>query len=122
MQVFLIAENKVLKINSMSVSDPAVELFFGNGSTDEILGLSASMSTSSVYINIKQKGLFAFSLRGRLRWTAAPMLNQFGYFQGCKNNDSDCYFTSSPVIDYCESSVYVSAPYISHVDHIVLSD
>lgn len=112
--MYIIAENKVLRINSLSVvaSDPAVELLFGNettgGTSDEILGLSASMLTSSVYVNIKNKGFFAYSLRGRLRWSALPVLNQFGYSQGCNKNVTDCYFTSSPVFDSCESSVYVS--------------
>ncbi|KAL2895923.1 Protein GAMETE EXPRESSED 3 [Bienertia sinuspersici] len=114
LQVYILAENKVLRINSSSVgtSAPSVELFYGNVSTversDEILGLSASMLTSSVYINIKNKGLFAFSLRGRLRWSAVPVLNLFGYYQGCKKNVTGCYFTSYPVIDSCESSVYIS--------------
>ncbi|XP_056696594.1 protein GAMETE EXPRESSED 3 isoform X2 [Spinacia oleracea] len=113
-KVYIIAENKVLRINSLSVvaSDPAVELLFGNettgGTSDEILGLSASMLTSSVYVNIKNKGFFAYSLRGRLRWSALPVLNQFGYSQGCNKNVTDCYFTSSPVFDSCESSVYIS--------------
>uniref|UniRef100_A0A803LAR1 Protein GAMETE EXPRESSED 3 n=1 Tax=Chenopodium quinoa TaxID=63459 RepID=A0A803LAR1_CHEQI len=113
-KVYIIAENKVLRINTLTAgnSDPAVELFFGNESTgersDEILGVSASMLTSSVYINIRNKGLYAYSLRGRLRWSALPVINQFGYFQGCKNNVTDCYFTSPPIIDSCESSVYIS--------------
>ncbi|KMT18487.1 hypothetical protein BVRB_2g026290 isoform A [Beta vulgaris subsp. vulgaris] len=113
-KVYIIAENKVLRINCVSVgtSDPAVELFYGNESTaemsDEILGLSASLLTSSVYINIKSKGLFAYSSRGRLRWSALPVFNQFGFLQGCKKNVTDCYFTSSPIIDSCESSLYIS--------------
>lgn len=113
-KVYIIAENKVLRINSLSVgtSDPAVVLFFGNESTgdssNEVLGLSASILTSSVYINIKNKGLFAYSLRGRQRWSALPVLNQFGFFQGCKKNSTNCYFTSSPIVDSCESSVYIS--------------
>ncbi|CAO2836889.1 unnamed protein product [Amaranthus hypochondriacus] len=113
-KVYIIAENQVLRINvwSHGTSHPIVVLSWGNASTQEtskeVLGLSTSMSTSSVYINIKNEGLFAYSKRGKLRWNALPVLNQFGYSQGCQKNVTNCYFTSSPIIDSCENSVYIS--------------
>ena len=36
---------------------------------NEIIGLSASMSSLSVFINVKHRGLFAYGLDGQLRWT-----------------------------------------------------
>lgn len=60
-----------------------------------------------LYINIKNEGLFAYSKRGKLRWNDLSVLNQFGYSQGCQKNVTNCYFTSSPIIDSCENSVYV---------------
>ena len=123
LQVYIIAENQVLSINvrSHGTSHPIVVLFWGNASTQEtskeVLGLSTSMSTSSVYINIKNEGLFAYSNRGKLRWNALPVLNQFGYSQGCQKNVTNCYFTSSPIIDSCENSVYVCM-YVHHILHL----
>ncbi|XP_057951587.1 protein GAMETE EXPRESSED 3 [Malania oleifera] len=112
--IYLVAENRVLKINisDTGTSDSAAEVFFGpqpgQGSPGDIIGLSVSTSLSSVFINVKNRGLFAFSLCGQLLWSAGPMLYQFGYRQGCKKNATDCYFTSVPVIDLCEASVYIS--------------
>ncbi|XP_074279270.1 protein GAMETE EXPRESSED 3 isoform X2 [Silene latifolia] len=56
----------------------------------------------------KDKGLFAYSFGGRLRWTTVPMIDQSGFSQGCKANVSDCFFTSAPVIDPCDTSIYIS--------------
>ncbi|KAH9626510.1 hypothetical protein KSS87_022137 [Heliosperma pusillum] len=109
-KVYIVAENKLFKISSWGT--PKVELFFGNESSDtkleEIIGITASMLMSSVYISSKDKGLFAYSFSGHLRWTTVPMINQLGFSQGCKANVSDCFFTSAPVIDPCHTSIYIS--------------
>ncbi|XP_010262471.1 PREDICTED: protein GAMETE EXPRESSED 3 isoform X2 [Nelumbo nucifera] len=78
------------------------------GGSDEIVGLSISMLSSSIFINIKNRGLFAYLLHGQLLWSAGPVLYRFGYRQGCKRSVTDCYFTSGPVIDQCEASIYIS--------------
>ena len=112
-------------INSLNIGtpEPAVEPFFGNESAEEmsneIIGLSANMLTSSVYMNIRNKGLFAYSLRGKLRWSIVPVLNQSGYRQGCRESVSDCYFTSTPVIDHCEASIYVSFRFCNVSFHLL---
>ncbi|KAF5961394.1 hypothetical protein HYC85_002603 [Camellia sinensis] len=105
-------ENKVLRINPLNIgtSESAVEVFFGSEAGDEegeIIGLSVSMLSSSVFINVKNKGIFAYRLQGQLLWIAGPLLYQSGYRQGCRKNDKDCYFTSTPVIDQCEATIYI---------------
>lgn len=122
-QIYLVAENRVLKINppNIGTTEPAVEVFFspepGLEVSGEIIGLSVSTSSSSVFINVKKRGLFAYSLvDGHLLWTAGPVLYRFGYRQGCKQNVRDCYFTSVPVIDRCEASIYVR----SHISVLFL--
>ncbi|GMP28477.1 hypothetical protein CsSME_00004001 [Camellia sinensis var. sinensis] len=112
-KIFLVAENKVLRINPLNIgtSESAVEVFFGSEAGDEegeIIGLSVSMLSSSVFINVKNKGIFAYRLQGQLLWIAGPLLYQSGYRQGCRKNDKDCYFTSTPVIDQCEATIYIS--------------
>ncbi|KAL7232093.1 hypothetical protein ACSBR2_010164 [Camellia fascicularis] len=112
-KIFLVAENKVLRINPLNIgtSESAVEVFFGSEAGDEegeIIGLSVSMLSSSVFINVKNKGLFAYRLQGQLLWIAGPLLYQSGYRQGCRKNDKDCYFTSTPVVDQCEATIYIS--------------
>ncbi|KAK9700151.1 hypothetical protein RND81_08G220300 [Saponaria officinalis] len=113
-KVYIVAENRVLKIGSLRAEmvEPTIELVFGNESseakTEEIIGIATSMITSSIYINVEDKGLLAYSLRGHLRWSVAPMVNKSGYTQGCKANVSDCRFISAPVIDYCDSIIYIS--------------
>ncbi|KAL9231346.1 hypothetical protein vseg_006585 [Gypsophila vaccaria] len=113
-KVYIVAENKVFRVSTMRayMVEPTIELFFGNESseakTEEIIGIATSMITSSIYINVEDKGLLAYSLRGRLRWSIVPMVNQSGYTQGCNANVSDCRFISAPVIDYCDSSIYIS--------------
>ncbi|KAF8399193.1 hypothetical protein HHK36_015058 [Tetracentron sinense] len=112
--IYLIAENRVLKINPSNIgtSESATEIFFGpesaTGGSGEIIGLSVSTLSSSVYINVKNRGLFAYMLHGQLLWSAGPVLYRFGFRQGCKKNITDCYFTSVPVIDRCEASIYIS--------------
>ncbi|CAK9143857.1 unnamed protein product [Ilex paraguariensis] len=113
-QIYLVAENRVLKINLLNIgtSDSAAEVFFGpepgTERPGEIIGISVSTSSSCVLINIKNRGLFAYRLHGQLLWSAGPVLYQSGYRQGCRKNVTDCYFTSVPVIDQCEASIYIS--------------
>ncbi|KAF8399189.1 hypothetical protein HHK36_015054 [Tetracentron sinense] len=113
-KIYLIAENRVLKINPSNIgtSETATEIFFGpesaTGGSGEIIGLSVSTLSSSAYIIVKNRGLFAYMLHGQLLWSAGPVLYRFGYRQGCKKNITDCYFTSVPVIDRCEASIYIS--------------
>ena len=112
-QIYLVAENRVLKINSFNIgsSKPAAEVFFGPvpGQEEliEIIGLSVSTLSSSVFINIKNRGLFAYTTRGQLLWSVGPVIYRSGYQLGCRKNVTDCYFTSVPVIDQCEASIYV---------------
>uniref|UniRef100_A0A1D1Y798 Protein GAMETE EXPRESSED 3 n=1 Tax=Anthurium amnicola TaxID=1678845 RepID=A0A1D1Y798_9ARAE len=113
-KIFLIAEDRVLKIKPSNVgtSEPVVEIFYGPNSTiggsGEIIGLSISISSSALFFTVKNRGVFAFMLRGTLLWSAGPVLYRFGYPQGCKGNMTDCYFNSAPVVDQCEGSLYVS--------------
>ncbi|KAL0343561.1 UNVERIFIED_CONTAM: protein GAMETE EXPRESSED 3 [Sesamum angustifolium] len=113
-QIYLVAENRVLKVYPLRIgtSEPALEVFFGPGQgteePGEIIGISASIFSSCVIINLKNQGLFAYRLYGQLMWTAGPVLNQHGYLQGCTNNITECHFTSVPVIDHCEASIYIS--------------
>ena len=108
------AENRVLKVNLLNIgtSEPAAEVLLSFQPADkegkgEIIGFSVSTLSSSMFINIRGRGLFAYSTRGQLLWSAGPVLNQFGYRQGCRRNVTDCYFTSVPVIDQCEATIYV---------------
>ncbi|XP_050254247.1 protein GAMETE EXPRESSED 3-like [Quercus robur] len=113
-KIYLVAENRVLKINSFNIgsSKPAAEVFFGPvpGQEEliEIIGLSVSTLSSSVFINIKNRGLFAYTTRGQLLWSVGPVIYRSGYQLGCRKNVTDCYFTSVPVIDQCEASIYIS--------------
>lgn len=113
-QVYLVAENRVLKVDLLKIgtSESATQVFFGTGAgeegTGEIAGIAVSTSSSSVYINVKCRALFAFMTHGQLLWSAGPVLDQLGFRQGCTKSDADCSFTSVPVIDQCEGSIYVS--------------
>lgn len=115
LQIYLVAENRVLKIYPLRIgtSEGAVEVFFGQWhgteGAGEIIGISASISTSCVLITVKNRGLFAYRLHGQLLWSAGPVLYQHGYRQGCRKNITGCYFTSPPVIDQCEASIFVSS-------------
>ncbi|XP_048328207.2 protein GAMETE EXPRESSED 3 [Ziziphus jujuba] len=113
-KIYVVAENRILKINLLKVgtSEPAAQVFLSfepdkerNG---EIIGLSISTLVSSLFINIRSRGLFAYTMRGKLLWSAGPVTDRFGYRQGCRKNVTDCYFTSAPVIDQCEASIYIS--------------
>ncbi|EEF36397.1 conserved hypothetical protein [Ricinus communis] len=113
-KIYLIAENRVLNINLLNLrtSTPTSEVFFGpekgQEGAGEIIGLAVSTLSSSVFINIKNRGLFAYMMRGQLLWSAGPVLSQFGYRLGCRKGISDCYFNSVPMIDRCEASLYIS--------------
>ncbi|XP_050902987.1 protein GAMETE EXPRESSED 3 [Lathyrus oleraceus] len=113
-KIYLVAENRILKISygNIETSEPAVELFFGpepgQKAESEIVGLSVSTLSSTVFINIKNHGLFAYQPHGRLLWSVGPLLYQFGYRQGCKKNLTDCSFSSVPVLDQCEASIYIA--------------
>ncbi|XP_073136795.1 protein GAMETE EXPRESSED 3 [Henckelia pumila] len=108
-KIYLVAENRVLKIHPFrnGTTESAVEVFFGPVETD-IVGIAVSISSSCIAINVKNRGLFALRLHGKLLWSAGPVLYRHGYRQGCRKCDTDCYFTSVPVIDHCEASIYVS--------------
>ncbi|PIA39518.1 hypothetical protein AQUCO_02600166v1, partial [Aquilegia coerulea] len=104
----------VLKISPSNNgnSESTVEVFFGDTSTtggsEEIVGISVNPLSWFMVINVKNRGLFAYTLRGKFLWSAGPVLYRFGYRQGCRKNATDCYFTSAPVIDQCEGSIYIS--------------
>ncbi|KAL8475989.1 hypothetical protein ACS0TY_028593 [Phlomoides rotata] len=108
-KIYLVAENRVLKINPQKTgaSEADVQVFFGH-EAGEIIGISASVSTSCVLINVRNRGLFAYRMSGQLLWSAGPVLYQHGYRQGCRRNITDCYFTSAPVVDHCEASIFIS--------------
>ncbi|GFQ08676.1 protein gamete expressed 3 [Phtheirospermum japonicum] len=111
--IYLVAENRVLKIYPLRIltSEASVVLFFGPAlgkkGLDEIIGISASISSSCVLINVKNRALFAFRLQGQLMWSAGPVLYQHGYRLGCIKNITKCYFASPPVIDHCEASIFI---------------
>ncbi|KAK7273195.1 hypothetical protein RIF29_14244 [Crotalaria pallida] len=113
-KIYLVADNRVLMINfgNTGTSEPVVEIFFGPepGQQAEvaIIGVSVSTLSSTVFINIKDRGLFAYRSHGLLLWSLGPMLYQFGYRQGCKQNLTNCYFASVPMLDQCEASIYIS--------------
>ncbi|KAJ1412796.1 WD40/YVTN repeat-like-containing domain superfamily [Sesbania bispinosa] len=113
-KIYLVADNRILLINygNIGTFEPAAEVFFGpepgQQAEAEIIGLSVSTLSSTVFINIKNQGLFAYRSHGRLLWSVGPMLYQFGYRQGCRKNLTDCYFASVPVLDQCEASIYIS--------------
>ncbi|KAF5737851.1 hypothetical protein HS088_TW13G00742 [Tripterygium wilfordii] len=109
-KIYLVAENKVLKISfSDTATSPATaDVFFGHEAAGEIIGISVSTLSSTVFISIKNRGLFAYTMRGDLLWSVGPVLSQFGYRQGCRKGITDCYFNSAPVIDQCEASIYIS--------------
>jgi len=112
-QVYLVAEDKVIKVTpqNMHTAEPALEVFFSHNATsgrsEEIIGLAISGSYLSLFLTIRKRGLFAFSLRGELQWSIGPALNLFDYRLGCKRNVSGCYFDSAPVLDQCEGALYV---------------
>lgn len=109
----MVAENKVLKISPLKIgnSETAAEVFFGTTESDEIIGISVSTLNALVFINVKNRGLFAYTFGGQLLWSAGPVLYRFGYRQGCRKNVTDCYFASVPVVDHCEATLYVKSAF-----------
>ncbi|TKY50057.1 GAMETE EXPRESSED 3 [Spatholobus suberectus] len=113
-KIYLVADNRILviKYGSIGTFEPEAEVFFGPGpgqpAEAEIIGFSVSTLGSTVYINVKNRGLFAYQSHGSLLWSVGPVLYQFGYRQGCRKNLTDCYFASVPVLDQCEASIYIS--------------
>ncbi|GMN57027.1 hypothetical protein TIFTF001_026139 [Ficus carica] len=114
-KIYVAAENRILQINLLNngTIQPASEVLLSFQPPDkegrgEIIGISVSTLSSSVFVNIEGRGLFAYTTRGQLLWSAGPVLNQFGYRQGCRKNETDCYFNSVPVLDQCEASIYIS--------------
>lgn len=113
-QVYLVAENRVLKLwpSNIGSNEPSCQVFFGPEAVGErwgeVVGISISIWSFSLFITVKNRGLFAYSLHGRLLWSAAPAFNKSGYLQGCKRNVEDCFFVSSPLIDHCHGSLHVS--------------
>ncbi|XP_026422019.1 protein GAMETE EXPRESSED 3-like [Papaver somniferum] len=116
-KIYLVAENKILKINPPSVRNPesTFEIFFGDMLTTEgsnkIAGMAVSVISSLMFITVENRGLFAYTLLGQRLWSAGPVLYRSGYRLGCKRNVTDCHFTSTPVVDQCEASVYISNTY-----------
>ncbi|KAI3916696.1 hypothetical protein MKW92_006884 [Papaver armeniacum] len=116
-KIYLVAENKILKINPPTVRNPesTFEIFFGKMLTTEgsnkISGMAVSVISSLMFITVENRALFAHTLRGHRLWSAGPVLYRSGYRLGCKRNVTDCHFTSAPVVDQCEGSVYISNTY-----------
>lgn len=98
--------------SNIATSESTVDIFFGPNSTSggsgEIIGIAISIWYTSLFVTIRNRGLFAILFRGDLLWSAGPLLYRFGYRQGCKKNLTDCYFSSAPVVDQCEGTLYVS--------------
>ncbi|ESQ41584.1 hypothetical protein EUTSA_v10015867mg, partial [Eutrema salsugineum] len=106
-QMLVLAENRILRVNfprNGTESEP--ELFFDPGET--ILGFAVSISSSSVYITVKNHGLYAYNMLRQQLWIAEPKTESFGYRLGCRRDYENCKFDSRPVIDSCEASIYIS--------------
>jgi len=104
--MLLLAENRILRVifpRNGTKSEP--ELFFDPGET--ILGFAVSVSSSSVYITVKNHGLYAYNMFRQQLWIAEPKIERFGYRLGCRKDFDNCTFNSRPVIDSCEGSIYV---------------
>ncbi|KAI3918846.1 hypothetical protein MKW98_017294 [Papaver atlanticum] len=110
-KIYLVAENKILKINPPTVRNPesTFEIFFGKMVTTEgsnkIAGMAVNVISSLMFITVENRGLFAYTLRGQRLWSAGPVLYRSGYRVGCKRNVTVCHFTSAPVVDQCEGSI-----------------
>ncbi|CAA0402899.1 unnamed protein product [Arabidopsis thaliana] len=106
-QMLLLAENRILRVifpRNGTKCEP--ELFFDPGET--ILGFAVSVSSSSVYITVKNHGLYAYNMFRQQLWIAEPKIERFGYRLGCRKDFDNCTFNSRPVIDSCEGSIYIS--------------
>jgi outer membrane protein assembly factor BamB len=114
-QVYLVAEDKIIKVtppDNWNSARPAWEVIFSYNATagrsEEIIGFAIHGGHSSLFLTIRNRGLFVLSLRGRLQWSLGPLLTWRGYRFGCKTNVSGCYFDSAPVVGLCEGALYVS--------------
>lgn len=111
----MVAENRLLKIDTRNIRPPAAagKVLLGPETglkgLNEIIGLAVSISSSCILINFNRLGLFAFTFEGKLKWSTEPVVNRMGYLYGCSKNVTNCYFVSVPIIDYCESNLYVSS-------------
>ncbi|KFK25836.1 hypothetical protein AALP_AA8G168400 [Arabis alpina] len=107
-QMLVLAENRILRIDfPRNGTKLEPELFFDPGET--ILGFAVSVSSSSVYITVKDHGLYAYNMLRQQLWIAEPKTEQFGYRLGCRKDYDNCKFDSRPVIDSCEASIYISS-------------
>ncbi|KAJ4768682.1 Protein GAMETE EXPRESSED 3 [Rhynchospora pubera] len=108
-KIYLIAENTVLEINPSRIGSfmPPSKALYSHNSSEEILGLSISPEYLSIFITIRNRGLFSFFLRD-IQWSIGPTLQWLGYTQGCMNDPLNCYYNSAPVVDLCEGTLYVS--------------
>ncbi|XP_044467760.1 protein GAMETE EXPRESSED 3-like [Mangifera indica] len=110
-KIYLVAEDRVIKVNFMKMgnSESAPQVFFGGGPGEEVAGeisgLAVSTFGSTVFINVKNRGLYAFMTSGEVLWSAGPKQFQSDYHQGCRKSVADCYFSSHPVIDECEANI-----------------
>lgn len=113
-QVYLVAEDKVIEVTPYNINSarPASRVFFSYNATvgrsEEIIGLAISGRHWSLFVTIRNIGLFVLSLRDGFQWSLGPVLDRRGYRTGCKRNVADCYFDSPPVVDQCEGALYVS--------------
>ncbi|KAK8453073.1 hypothetical protein SEVIR_5G225000v4 [Setaria viridis] len=109
----MVAEDKVIKVTppNAHTAKPASEVFFSYNATpgrsEQIIGMSVSGSYSSLFLTIRNRGLFVFSLQGELQWSLGPVLDWFGHRLGCEGNVSGCYFDSAPVLDHSGGAIYI---------------
>ncbi|KAL0647801.1 hypothetical protein Bca4012_046092 [Brassica carinata] len=106
-QMLVLTENRILRIDfprNGTKSEP--EMFFDPG--EIILGFAVSISSSSVYITVKDHGLYAYNMIRQQLWIAEPKTERLGYRLGCQKDYENCKFDSPPVIDSCEASIYIS--------------
>ncbi|KAJ1284210.1 hypothetical protein BS78_03G187600 [Paspalum vaginatum] len=113
-KVYVVAEDKVIKVTPEKIYtlEPASEVFFAlnatPGRSEEIIGMSIISGFSYLFLTIRNRGLFAFSLQGKLQWSIGPVIDRLGCRLGCKGNVSSCYFDLAPVLDHCEGALYIS--------------
>ncbi|CAO2165466.1 unnamed protein product [Urochloa humidicola] len=111
-KVYLVAEDKVIKVTPRNAHTamPASEVFFSYNATpgrsEEIIGLAVSGSYASLFLTIRNRGLFVFSLQGQFQWSLGPVLDWFGHRLGCDGNVSACYF-DAPVLDHLGGTLYI---------------
>ncbi|TVU03700.1 hypothetical protein EJB05_50765, partial [Eragrostis curvula] len=114
-KVYLVAEDKIIKVttpDNVGGARPASKVFFSynatEGRSEEIIGISISGEHSTLFVTIRNRGLFVLSLLSGPQWSLGPVFDRAGYRQGCKGNVSTCYFNSAPVVDPCNGALYIS--------------